>query len=315
MKQLLYYVLALSVLLVSWTCRSKIVGENGFIPDGSEAVTEKKRSTIDQYILDSFIRPFNVEVKYKFDALDNGSTNIGATLVPPREEIIVPLLRAIHKVWIAPYLQVKDSGFLRTYIPKQIVLVGSKNYKSDGTVVLGVAEGGKRILLFDVNNYSVKKNKGGFRQMVHTIQHEFAHILHQTVLFDPAYRSISLPADYTSRWYDVRSPENYRKGFVTPYSMYNPEEDFVEVLSTVLVDSKKGLDSIVKAALEEKNGAKPPAPGRVLIERKYTMVQEYLSNIWQINMDDLEKKVQAALKIIEEDKGNTYEPVVATPQS
>lgn len=298
MKQLLYCVFALSVLLVSWTCRTKIVGENGFVSERGSVIADKKRSVVDQYILDSFIAPFNVEIKYKFDGLDNGSSNIGATLVPPREEKIIPLLRAIHKVWIEPYVQVKDSNFLRTYIPKQIVLVGSKRYNSDGTVTLGVAEGGKRILLFDVNNYSVVSNEGGFRQMIHTIQHEFAHILHQTVLFDPAYRFISSPLDYTATWFNIRRPANYRKGFVTPYSMSSPEEDFVEVLATVLVDSKKSLDSTVKAQLGNSSNPNAPQPGQILIDRKYAMIKEYLNNIWQINMDSLENRVQAAFKEI-----------------
>lgn len=313
MKYLLYYVVALSVLALSWTCRTRIIGEEGFL-EGT-AILEKKRSAIDQFIYDSFTVPFNVEVKYKFDALDNGSGNIGATLVPPREEKIIPLLRAIRKVWIEPYLQVADSNFLRTYIPKQIVLVGSNRYNSNGTITKGVAEGGKRILLLDVNSYSIKRNKSGFRDMVHTIQHEFAHILHQTVLFDPAYRTISLPADYTSRWYDVSVRAAYLKGFVTPYSMSNPEEDFVEVLSTVLVTSKKNLDSILKKAVPDivstdKKDTSIPV-GRVLIERKYTMVKDYLSNIWKIDMDALEKQVQEALKVVEGSvtNGSVYEPM------
>lgn len=296
-----------------WGVSCKKSNISGLYSDGAVAPPEARsintfKDKIDAYILDSFINPFNVRVRYTFDDLDNGSGNVGVDLVPPREEVIIPLLRAIHRAWITPYLKVQDSNFLRRFIPKEIRLVGSKRWQSDGTVVLGVAEGGKRILLFDVNSYSISGNLNGFLRMIHTIQHEFAHILHQTILFDKAFRSISLPGHYTAAWFNVKAPENYLKGFVTSYAMSAAEEDFVETLSNAIVYKKTATDTSFFRHLgivtKAENGSvvTPKTDlkyhGFNLWTKKYTLVRDYLASIWDIKIDVLEKEVQAALEDI-----------------
>ena len=60
-------------------------------------------------------------------------------------------------------------------------------------MVLGTAEGGKKITLYNVNDLNVKKinieklNNYYFE----TMHHEFAHILHQKRNFDPSFNRIS----------------------------------------------------------------------------------------------------------------------------
>lgn len=263
---------------------------------------------VDRYICDSWVVPYNISVKYKFDDLDVGDDNIGVALVPPHDTIIRPILRAIKRAWIDVYADVAGKNFIRTLAPKQIMLVGSKRWQSDGTVTLGVAEGGKRILLFNVNEFNLKTNFNGFVQQIHTIHHEFAHILHQNILYSPEYRRISSPGDYTAQWFNVRQPDNLSKGFVTPYSMSSSDEDFVEVMSNGFVFRRDSLyqraERIVngfKDAVSKENGKK----GTALLKQKQNFIEDYLRDNWKLSYKQIEDSVQNAMAELQRNNPST----------
>lgn len=264
---------------------------------------------VDRYICDSWVSPYNISVKYRFDDLDVGDDNIGIPLVPPRDSLVIPVLRAIKKAWLDVYASVAGDGFVRRLAPKQIVLVGSKRWNSDGTVVLGVAEGGKRILLFNINEFDLKKNFDAFIKQIHTIHHEFGHILHQHILYPPAYRTISSPGDYTAQWINVRQPDNLPKGFVTPYSMLNSDEDFVETLSNSLVFRR---DTLANRAEKKVEKVDKDLKGAKLLEEKQTFIENYLRDSWNLEYKQIEDSVQNALRFLK-NGGNTTQPSSGGP--
>ena len=55
------------------------------------------------------------------------------------------------------YVELAGIDFLRVYVPKTFHLIGSPAYESSGNMVLGTAEGGKKITLYNVNDLNVKK--------------------------------------------------------------------------------------------------------------------------------------------------------------
>ena len=77
------------------------------------------------------------------------------------------------------------------------MLVGSPEYQN-GSYKLGQAEGGRKILLLNVNNFDAS-DENELKESLHTIVHEFTHILHQTKLFDKKYQEIST-GRYNSNW-------------------------------------------------------------------------------------------------------------------
>src|ERR1044072_1810677 len=161
---------------------------------------------IDNYIKDTFTIPFNVTAKYKYD---QGELDFDKTLTPPREEKIKPVLSTIKKVWIDNYVAEAGKAFMQKYIPKFFVLVGSANWNTDGTITLGTAEGGRRIVLYVLNDFRVKGMQGyvasdsiNIKMMFHTIEHEFGHILHQTVLYPQDFKRISV-GEYNSNWNNI----------------------------------------------------------------------------------------------------------------
>ena len=69
--------------------------------------------------------------------------------------------------------------FIRAYFPKIIFLSGSPAYKSNGSIILGTAEGGKKITLFNVDALQIASIDASTNYFK-TIHHEFGHILNQT---------------------------------------------------------------------------------------------------------------------------------------
>ena len=66
-------------------------------------------------------------------------------------------------------------------------------------ITLGTAEGGRKVILYGVNLFKIKGMEGynasrdsAFVKdwFLHTIHHEFGHILHQTVLYPVEYKNI-----------------------------------------------------------------------------------------------------------------------------
>src|ERR1044071_1071635 len=101
-------------------------------------------TSIDNWIRDTLTKPFNITAKYKWA---QGELDFDKTLPPPDESKIIPVLSSIKKVWIDNYVAEAGKTFMQKYVPKFFVLVASANCNIDGTITLGTAEGGRRIVL------------------------------------------------------------------------------------------------------------------------------------------------------------------------
>jgi substrate import-associated zinc metallohydrolase lipoprotein len=253
---------------------------------------------IDIWIRDSLTTPYNITAKYKWD---QGELDFNRTLVPPKEEKIIPVLSAIRKVWIDNYVAVAGELFMKQYSPKFFVLVGSASYNPDGTITLGTAEGGRRILLYVLNEFRIKSMPGyvpqdslNVKEMFHTIEHEFAHILHQTILYPPEFKRISVGM-YTSNWNNVSDAGARADGFVTAYAMAAPDEDFVEMISMMLVEGRGGFDAIVNSITGTSPNGITAAEARSRLRQKETFVVNYFKDTWNIDFYTLQARTRASI--------------------
>lgn len=238
---------------------------------------------IDDWLAQNFTKPFNIEVKYRWDPFE---VPLDRTLVPPLVSKVQPTMEAVKKIWIDPYIKVAGEDFIKRFCPKQYVLVGSANWNTDGTIVLGTAEGGRKVILYQINDFD-KKNIPVVKEMLHTIHHEFAHILHQNILYPIAYKQIT-PGTYTSNWYNISEEEALNFGYVTSYSMLNPDEDFVEMVATLLVDGQATFDARL-ATLKTNPGAKDA------LIKKQQMVIDYFLKTYNINFKTLQNITQTEI--------------------
>lgn len=260
-------------------------------------------SSLDQWIYDSLTVPFNIAVKYKWDQYE---LSLNKTLVPPKEEKIIPVLSAVKQVWIDTYIKETDSLFMKKYVPKFFALAGSASWNTDGTITLGTAEGGRKVVLYVLNDFRTKGMTGyvpsdsfNIKQMFHTIEHEFGHILHQTIMYPTDFKTICV-GFYTSNWNNVSDANAHRDGFVTAYAESAPDEDFVEMISMMLTEGKAGFDAIVNsipAGTSSNNTTQAQAVSR--LRQKEAIVVSYFKDTWNIDFYSLQTRVRAqVLKLI-----------------
>jgi substrate import-associated zinc metallohydrolase lipoprotein len=277
------------------SCKKESIGDVENIPGlGGDTWAP---TPIDNWIGDNLTAPFNIAVKYKWDQFE---LSLNKTLVPPKEDKIIPALSAVKKVWIDTYIAETDSLFMKKYVPKFFALCGSASWNTDGTITLGTAEGGRKVVLYVMNEFRSKDMPGyvpsdsfNIKQMFHTIEHEFAHILHQTTMYPQDYKSISV-GFYTSNWNNVSDANARRDGFVTAYSMSSPDEDFVEMVSMMLIEGKAGFEAIVKsipAGTSPNNVTQPQAISK--LRQKEAIVVNYFKDTWGIDFYSLQTRVRA----------------------
>lgn len=195
---------------------------------------------LDNYLYESFVLPYNIEVKYRWDPYE---LNVNRNLVPPEEAQVRSVMETVKAIWMDPYTAVGGTDFLKRYQIMKYILAGSPEYQEDGTIVLGTAEGGNKIVLFAVNSFN-RRSRPVVTQMMHTIHHEFAHILHQQIAIPQGWRGLS-SAWYTATWYNTSDPQAHSQGLVTAYAKSSMEEDFVETISFLLVQGQQAFEDII----------------------------------------------------------------------
>lgn len=213
-------------------------------------VKETHSAPLDEWIKKNFTDPYNIEIKWKWD---DSEVDNKYTLIPPREEKAYFFLKTLLEIWIKPYEEEAGVDFIKEYIPKLFILSGTPQYNEDKTTTLGLAEGGKKVTIFNINNFGElpdardpryagitdadERRKAAIINSFHVLHHEFAHILHQKILYPDDFKQIC-KGKYTGAWYNVSDLDSKALGFITPYSMLNEDEDWVEIVATVLTKVK-----------------------------------------------------------------------------
>ncbi|MBI9063776.1 MAG: hypothetical protein JEZ14_17475 [Marinilabiliaceae bacterium] len=340
MKQFFRYTLFLVIALGVLSCEE----EESLLPESVITVVETHHSELDQWIFDTFTQPYNIEIKWKWD---DGEVDNNFHVIPPQKEKAEAFLKALLEIWIKPYEAEAGTEFIKTYSPKLIFLVGTPQYNADGTMTVGLAEGGRKVTVFDVNSFN-PTDLQSMTKAFHTMHHEFAHIMHQKVMFSTDFKEVC-KGDYTGAWYNVDELTANIKGFITPYSMSKDVEDWVEIVAAILTHVKDSntpseyeapvYDNMGAAQFDEKGvmifekkqmsewtyrihnigiGAiehegklvlvqHPDAvEGRSKLLTKLNMVQNYYQRVWNIDLIQLQKRIEnSAIKLIEENKETT----------
>jgi substrate import-associated zinc metallohydrolase lipoprotein len=248
---------------------------------------------IELYIQENYVEEYGVAVRFKY--VDR-YVEPNKRVVPPRRELVVPMLEFLNDLWIDPYKQV-DHGeeFFREHVPAEMIFIGSSIFNDDGTVTLGTADAGARITLTEVNDIDVENQAWVFRQLG-TIYHEFAHIVHQRYSLPPGWQTIS-PEGYTSAgsWYNLTDEEALQRGFVSPYSTVNFNEDFAELVAHILFypdfdETFLNIETCDDVECTKRN------EGRVKLKRKYNAVRSHYLQNTGVDLLELREIIQAKLQ-------------------
>ena len=291
MKKYIKYFLLASLTLFTASCHEDEI-EDTCIFD----TNPPQRNAFDQWLMNNYIAPYNIDYKYKWEDIE---TNMSYDLSPAGYNEAITLAKVVKYVWLEAYDEIAGIHFMRTYVPKQILVVGSAAYNADTqSTVLGTAEGGLKVILYNVNNISNYVNEVDLlnKYYFHTMHHEFAHILHQARNYDPDFKKIT-EADYIgSEWTEKTDTAANKLGFVTAYAMDQPDEDFVEIIACRVTNDQAWWDKMLEGAGKE---------GAEKITRKFEMVNNYLRNLWNIDIDRLRSVVLRRSKEVKDLDLNT----------
>lgn len=294
-------VLLLALAFGTVSCREKeLIADDIDIP--GLGGTEEVQNDLDKWLKKNFTDTYNIEVIYRFDAAQMYTT-LASKLTPVQLGQVQQMMAAIRDVWFEPYIKAAGDTFIKQMAPKKVVLVGSPEFSS-GAIKLGQAEGGNKILLLNVNDFNAS-DADKLKTALHTILHEFGHILHQSKMFDKTYQDISVGLYDPSGWKEFDrgqelyyQPQSWALGFICNYAMNCKDDDFVDMLSMILVYGKKWFDDTVCVAAK-KSTEVDDAYGD--FQQKLSIIEDYLKNSWNIQLFDgdgrlgLESYVQQAV--------------------
>lgn len=237
--------------------------------------SEKPKNALDQRLYDNYTVPYNIAVYYKWEPY---KVSYNRYLFPPDPNNVEKVMNVVKKVWIDSYTELTRPDFIYDYSPKEFVLVGGRNMNPDNaTETLGLADQGERVVLFIVDLIDVH-NVASVRQFIHTIQHEYVHILNQTKPFNKMTYGALTPSGYNANWSNYGEVESLNAGFISSYSRSNVGEDFAEMSATMLVDIN---------AYNAKVDGISNETGKKAIRTKEAMVVEYYKDQWGIDFYEL----------------------------
>ncbi|PKB17784.1 substrate import-associated zinc metallohydrolase lipoprotein [Flavobacterium sp. 5] len=245
------------------------------------------KTELDNWIGINYLNPYNINVQYKWN---QNTVDNSRYLFPPLVEKVQPALEIVQKIWLDSYKTIGGADFVKKIAPREIVLVGGVNLNSVGTRTLGLAEGGQRVTLFETD-YIDRTDRANIKEFIHTIQHEYIHILNQNKPFDEKSWAAITPVGYTADWYNYPIPVSNEIGFITSYARSNINEDFAETASVILINSKVEYAAFLA-------GIKSPT-ALAALKAKEALVVKYFKDAFEMDFyalrDEAEKNTNAVI--------------------
>lgn len=282
MKKFLYIILsvALSAVIFS-SCE-----EDKMSPQSVIRVSQTEMNDFDKWLEVNYKLPYNIDFKYRYEM---NESDMDYFTVPADYEYSIVMAHLVKYLCVETYDEVAGVEFTRTYFPKMFFLTGTWEYRNNGTIILGTAEGGKKIFLAGVN-FLQETLESGYGDMagdpaeslnhyfIKTIHHEFTHILNQTRDYSVDFKTITGSGYVADSWNEEPWDEQYlQNGFITAYAQYSDGEDFAEMLSEYITHDQAWWQSRLILAGE----------GAQYISAKLNMVRDYMQSIFNINIDVL----------------------------
>ena len=275
-RYILHIAIVLAVLCAASACVKDEMSPNSVI-----TVTQTKKNDFDRWLEANFLLPYNIDFKYRFEM---NESDMNYFTIPADYEYSIVMAHLVKYLCVETYDEVAGITFTRTYFPKMFFLTGEWEYRNNGTIILGTAEGGKKIFLAGVNLLPqyMKTPEDLNHFYIKTIHHEFTHILNQTIDY-PVDFSMITGTDYVAdSWSDAPFNTTFlQRGFITDYAQHSDGEDFAEMLSEYITHDQQWWDIQIDKAGEK----------GYLINAKLDIVRTYMQDSFNIDIDVLRATV------------------------
>jgi substrate import-associated zinc metallohydrolase lipoprotein len=282
MKKYIVFALVSALFAVAFSsCRK----DEPLSKDSIITMDDYIQNDFDKWLEANFVNPYNIVFKYRYQIDESNRTYY---TIPASYDCAIIMAHLVKYLCIDSYDEVAGVNFTRQYFPKMFFIIGEWEYNNNGTMILGTAEGGKKILLTGVNwipkvldgTYSSSYDiaRGLNHYYIKTIHHEFTHILNQTKDFPVEFSQIT-PNDYVyNDWSNAPYNSGYmQRGFISSYAQHSDGEDFAEMLSIYVTNTQEQWDSWMADAGDAAS----------LITAKLDLVKSYMLGTYDINIDQL----------------------------
>ena len=283
-------VLFAAIAALTVACSNDDVDANNSIFPTREENTDS--TAFDKWLNKNYTEPYNIRFNYLY--IDQNS-DMGYNVSPADIKKSIALAKIIKHVWLDAYTELMGPDFLKQHCFREFQLIGSAQHKNDGSIVLGFAEGGIRVNLFQVNYldpahlYIEQTNPFASgsdfdlnRAYFHTMHHEFAHILTQLKDYSTDFRTITKEY-HSADWVNVKDEDAGKEGYVTGYASSEYNEDFAEVFSCYVTDT----DVMWQKRLAQAVAANGDETGKKAILAKLSIIRSYLKDSWGVDIDKL----------------------------
>ncbi len=295
MKYIKLFLLVVSVALLASCSEDKLDSKSIFDTNNTEEQNE-----FDKWLKTNYVDTYNIRFNYRYS---DKETNTTYNLAPAALDKSEALAIMMKHVWLDAYKEVMGEDFVKTYAPRVMQLLGSAAYNKSGSIVMGTAEGGLKVTLYNVNVIDidnplidsespfVDKNKGTYDLnywFFHTMNHEFCHILTQKKNYSTDFQQVSAASYKSSDWQNLNDEDAPALGFVSGYASSEYNDDFAEIFSQYVTHSEAAWDKILEAGLvRDKTGKVTDASGYNAIMEKFDILKEYFANTWNMDIDKL----------------------------
>lgn len=286
--------------------------ESIFSTEEAELDPNSASYELDKWLEDNYLKPYNLQFRYK---MQDVGTDMNYNLVPATYSNSVDLAVLTKYLWFDVYDKVVSPDFLKLYGPRIIHLIGSPAYNpANGTMILGLAEGGLKVSLFRVNSMDVTDFNMLNEYYFQTMHHEFAHILHQTRTYPREFDEISVDYYDPMGWQNRNMEMCYSLGFTSDYASSEAREDFAETIANYITKTDEQWNYMLEAAtygwqqryddnglpVEDASG-KPVCDqvadfdgvdGRAVILQKVQIARDWFRDAWNMDLDALRAEVQ-----------------------
>ena len=265
-----------ATLITLTSCSEDALDDTTVVKDST-----RPKTAFDLWLHKNYVETYNINLKYRLEDME---TDFTYTLAPADLSNSVKLAHIVLHTWLQAYDEVAGIDFTRQLAPKVFQFVGSPAFETDNRYMMGQAEGGMKITLFDVNELKITRSflNNSYFQSIH---HEFTHILTQTKDYDTDYQKISEGLYEPASWYASGKTESYalQRGFISTYAMKEYNEDFAETMAFYLVYTPAEWQQKMTTAGTD---------GAAIISQKLQMIRSYMQTTWNIDIDDLRTVIQ-----------------------
>lgn len=317
------YIFFLLVSISTFSCSTDTIHSESVIDLGKDSSTD-----FDEWLTDNYTLPYNICFNYRYEDIE---TNKVYNVVPADYEKSIALAKLIKYLWLDAYVEVTkqvNPNLIHMYCPRVIQLIGSAAWQEDGSFMLGQAEGGLKVTLYDVNSLNLddldvaSMNDKWF----HTMHHEYGHILLAAKGYDTEFKLITADTYTSTGWSTYSTTEARCLGYVSNYAMSSADEDFVELTAVYVTHSQDWWEAMLEKAKQTKisasyymaysNGTKEVPTNATLksvtttdsegkestsyylfyggdatILKKWEMVDAYYQKNWGFSLSDLRSSV------------------------